>query len=195
MENNEIENSTMENISISKIENKIENIDHSTAQQISQTAVKLILGKENQYIQNLLTNRLEGIPKSYTSTPVSELVSPPNRNDIKNTLNQSIEISQQSVVDLLKNNNISSPLLRQPVAGGPLLQSGWIGGEAQNSIAQWIINVILQEKLNYREVRETSDRWKNCNGILAIVLPIIVPVITGILQHYIYGYTCNCSNS
>lgn len=60
-------------------------------------------------------------------------------------------------------------------------------------LSSWIINTLLQEKLNCREAREESDKWKNLNGILALVLPIIAGVVTGLMEHYIG--TCNCSGN
>lgn len=142
-------------------------ISHETAEQLAKHAIQLIIGSDNEYLQKLLTDKLEGKIKDYSSVPVIELFKNIDRQPIKETLTNAISTLQPVVVDaLVKNptdiNNI------QP-------------------IASWILNTILQEKLNYREVRETSDKWKNINGILAIVLPIVLPIITNLLQYFLFN--------
>ena len=53
------------------------------------------------------------------------------------------------------------------------------------AVSSWVVNTLLQEKLNYREVQERAEKWKNINGILALIFPIISAVVTGVVQHYL----------
>jgi hypothetical protein len=65
--------------------------------------------------------------------------------------------------------------------------------DPKGSVATWILNTVLQEKLKDREARESSDYWKYINGGLAIILPIATGLIDHFLTKYFMATTCSGS--
>lgn len=134
-------------------------------------------------MQRLLVNRIDRIKKEYKSTTFKEVISPPDYSDVKNSLEQYISISQpiaMKVVEEHTQDRVDAKLETIDINDTQALSS-------------WIMNVILQEKLEYRTVQTSTDRWKTFNGFLAGILPIITPLIVGLLQKYLTSHDCSCS--
>lgn len=214
---------------------------NNSAHDVAKVAVQLALGEENDYVQRLLANKLEGRKKKYKATPIIELLSKPDRTNIKRNLTQAVNITQQKAIDVLcePSNDSESPqrkLCLKSTLNIPKVQSNVqqpstsattqnpphvivdVGSFIANSnnandpqkktepdetnvssvntepvidlsnsqaVSSWVINTLLQEKLNYREVQEKAEKWKNINGILALVLPLVSAVVTGLLEYYL----------
>lgn len=215
---------------------------NNTVHDVAKIAVKLALGEENDYIQRLLVNKLEGREKKYKATPVTELLLKPDRTILKRNLTQAVNITQQKAIDVLCEpsdesdssqhklclkqaislQNTSSDVQPQSTptsttAPNPhvIVDIGSFIADSNNTtvpqkktdptdtnapsadtqpvidlsnnqaVSSWVINTLLQEKLNYREVQEKAEKWKNINGILALVLPLVSAVITGLLEYYL----------
>lgn len=139
---------------------------------IAKNAVNIATGGDNDYLQRLLENKIRGKKKKYKSIPIRELLHQKKYNEIEETLKDEIDVSQQNTSELFENQSMHR------ITNVP------------QDISKWIINTILDEKLQYRKVQEKSDRWKIFNGILAIILPILTPLATNLLQYYI---TNKCS--
>lgn len=150
--------------------------------EIARRAVRLVLGEDNPYVCRLLVARLEGRKKNYKATPIREIISTPNYKDIKESLAMAINTTQQIAVDVLKEPNVFDN------DGSPSLDP-----VKSQAISNWIIKSVLHEKIKYREVRVSAQRWKYINGILMLVLPVITPIITGVIQHYFID-PCNCGS-
>jgi hypothetical protein len=150
--------------------------------EIAQRAVKLVLGEDNPYVCRLLIARLEGRKKNYKATSIREIISTPNYKDIKESLAMAINTTQQVAVDVLKEPNIFDE------DGSPSLEPA-----KSQVISNWILKSLLHEKIKYREVRVSAQRWKYINGILMLVLPVITPIIAGVIQHY-YIDPCDCGS-
>jgi len=56
---------------------------------------------------------------------------------------------------------------------------------------------MVLENHEEKDRRVNADWWKNINGAIAIVGPIVLPVITGLAQYYITknSNSCNCDGS
>jgi hypothetical protein len=155
-----------------KINVECDNIFNKDSEIIAKTAIRMALGCDNEYLQRLLENKIRGKKKKYKSIPIKELVYKKNYSSVEKTLQDEIDNVQNNSSGILDSDNkqITIP----------------------QDISKWIINTILNEKLQYRKVLENSDKWKIINGILAITLPIITPIITSLIQYY---FTCNCNSS
>lgn len=230
----------MQKITPSKMESRPTNNlqeQNNTVHDVAKVAVKLALGEENDYVQRLLANKLEGREKKYKTTPVTELLLKPDRTMLKRNLTQAVNITQQKAIDALCEPSNASEGLdssqhklclkktlslqgipsneQQPtvttqtphvivdigsfitIPNVPQKTDQNTTNPATNdtqpvidlsnnqAVSSWVINTLLQEKLNYREVQEKAEKWKNINGILALVLPLVSAVITGLLQHYL----------
>lgn len=156
----------------------IENGEVNEYRNIAKQAVKSVLGSDNDYLERLLAQQLEGSVKKYKSASLMEIIRSPDRSQVKNELAQSIEVARSTAIGALKEQlNMKESGLARTFTPEDYMNT--------QAISNWIMNTVLQEKLNYREVREKSDKWKTINGILATILPIVVPVITGFIQYYI----------
>jgi len=135
---------------------------------IVQRAIQTVLGSDNEYLQRLLTDRLEGKEKTYKRIQLSKLVNS-DRKELKTTLSNAVESSQKVAVDALTQ------------------------GQSDNqAISSWVINTVLHEKLKDHETRESADYWKYINGILALVLPIA----TGVIEYFLTSKSrCDCPGS
>jgi hypothetical protein len=123
-----------------------------------------------------LENKIKGKKKKYKSTPIKELIQRKKYKTIEKTLKEDIDISQQNTSDILdKQKIIQNKIVPQ-------------------DISKWIINTILDEKLQYRKIQERSDKWKIINGILAVILPILTPIITNLMQYYLTNECLQSSN-
>lgn len=149
-----------------------------TPASLARTAVKLVLGTDNTYLQKLLEDRIKGINKKYKSVPIIEIFKPQDYSDVEDALENSILVYQSRAIDTLTIFEKNALIEDSPV-------------EVPQDVSKWVIDNILDEKLKYRKVREKSDKWKIINGILAIVLPIITPIITGLLQKYLTKTNCS----
>jgi hypothetical protein len=226
---------------------------NNSVHDVARVAVQLALGEENEYVQRLLANKLEGRKKKYKATPIIELLSKPDRTNIKRNLTQAVNITQQKAIDTLceQSNDSEYPqrkLCLKSTINIPKVQSDVqqpsTSATAQNpphvivdvgsfiassdnaidpqkktepdetnassinmepnkpntssvntepvidlsnnqAVSSWVINTLLQEKLNYREVQEKAEKWKNINGILALILPLVSAVVTGLLEYYL----------
>jgi hypothetical protein len=194
---------------------------------MAKEAVKIVLGKENEYVERLLINKLFGVSKNYSFTPLSELVPPQHRETLKKELNVDTRITQKKAINALvksksssddsnkdtntdkkdenndttkeeKANEPTKPTTQHVIVdvGGMItnlpdnveIVNGTVDVSDNQAISSWIVNTILEEKLNYREVQEKAERRKTLYGLLATVLPIITPVITGVIQYYLTKY-------
>jgi hypothetical protein len=159
----------------------IENGETSEYYNIARQAVRSALGTDNEYLQRLLSQQLEGVHKKYKSASLKEIIRPADRENIKKELAQSIEVAKSTAVGVLKE-QLNMKETGLSATGTPL--------DASNiqAISNWIMNTV-------REVREQSDKWKTINGVLATVLPIVIPVITGFIQYYITrGGNCSAGS-
>jgi Asp-tRNA(Asn)/Glu-tRNA(Gln) amidotransferase B subunit len=157
---------------------------------VAKKAVEFVLGKDNDYVERLLIDRLCGHNKDYTYTPITELIPPQKRDELKKELSADVEISQKKAITKL---NKTLPPSQHVIVdiGGMLpkqegLDNATIDVSDDQSVSSWIVNTLLQEKLNYREVQESAERKKTFNGTLAVILPIITPIIVSLIQHYFF---------
>lgn len=171
----------------SQITNNLQE-QNNTVYDVAKVAVTLALGEENDYVQRLLVNKLEGREKKYKSTPITELLLKPDRTILKKNLIQAINITQKKVIDVLcKHSEESSISTDSDHVFIPQIDNAQpvIDMSNNQAVSSWIINTLLQEKINYRELQEKAEKWQNINGILALVLPLISAIITGLLEHYL----------
>lgn len=172
-------------------------------------AVKIVLGKENKYVERLLINKLFGVDKDYSFTPLSELVPPKHRETLKKELNTDTRVTQKKAINALikpkssdnnsNNEGETTETAKQSThhvivdIGGMITNlpdnvevvNGTVDVSDNQAVSSWIVNTILEEKLNYREVQEKAERRKTLYGLLATILPIITPVVTGVMQYYL----------
>lgn len=161
----------------------VENGEVEEINDLARLAVRSVIGSDNMYLERLLTAQLEGKNKKYKSTPIMEIIRSNDRDSIKKELSDTLTISKSVATEALREQIRS----RNIGLAKTFTPQDYMNNQA---ISCWVINSILQEKLNYREVREKSDKWKIINGVLAVILPIIVPAMTGILQYYITRSSC-----
>lgn len=169
-------------------------------QELARAAILLSLGEDNQYLQKLLVNKLENIPKTYTSIPISELIANTDRTRLHLLLDSAVNAMQAKAVTALNEpvTQTNEPLKQfcvKPYHPSDLIDTASTQEQTSTtpsidlgkcqSISSWVINTILQEKLNCREVHETSEKWKNINGILVVILPLITAVASGLIAHYL----------
>lgn len=194
-------------------------MSNNTTTEIAEKAVKLVLGKENKYVQRLLINQLEGKEKQYSFTPMNELIPPQNRSELKSELSFDTNVSKQKAVTILesktktkneskqeteqKSDQIPKPDVHSThhviVDIGHLIpqtdgNTETIDLSGSQYVSSWVINTILQEKLNYREVQEKAERRKNINAILATILPIVSPIVVELIRYYCFGNESQCSD-
>jgi hypothetical protein len=170
---------------------------------MAKEAVKLVLGKENEYVERLLVDKLFGVSKEYSFTPLSELVPPQHRDELKKELVEDTKNTQNKAVKVLtkvtqpESDNTLSTTQHVIVDVGSMITNlpdnvesvnGIVDVSDNQAISSWIVNIILQEKLNYREVQEKAERRKTLYGVIASVLPFITPFITGVIQYYLTKY-------
>lgn len=242
-------------IDLSKIDNETSII--ADAKEVAQTAVKIVLGDDNEYVERLLINKIVGVKKQYSSPTLPQLLRQPSRTQLKESLSSAVNVTQQKALETLCEQQIvgtpRSVRLRQDLKtprqlssiiskSQPIMSNSRSGLEivasnsknipissdklctqitqridqnivcpdknilntshqeninsvvdeqidlgVNQSVSSWVVNTLLQEKLNYRELQEHAEKWKNINGILALVLPIVTPVIVGLIQYYCFG--------
>jgi hypothetical protein len=158
---------------------------------IAKHSVKTVLGKENEYVERLLINKLFGHNKEYRFTPLSELIPPIQRTNLEKIIQMDVENAQKKVVEVLDNTYTfdDKTTLNYPEiivdSDRTIDVNKEYNSNVHQSVSSWIVNTILQEKLYYRKIQESAERRKNIYGILTIVLPCLTPIITGIIQYYI----------
>lgn len=152
--------------------------------EIATRAVRLVLGEDNPYVCRLLVERLEGKEKNYRAMTIKKIISSRDYSDLKKSLSIAINTTQPIAVEVLREPNVFDP------NGSPSLDPA-----KSQIISNWILKSVLDEKLKCREVGESAQRWKYINGILMLVLPVITPIIAGVIQHYfIDPCDCNCGS-
>jgi len=185
------------------------NLIHTNAQTLAKKAVKLVLGKENDYVEKLLTNQIEGNNKQYNFTPLTELIPPQDRSELKQELSKAIDDSKQKAVSVIEKlsetkSDATSSNNAQPSTHHVIVDIGGMIPNIDNtletvdlsgsqSVSSWVVNTLLQEKLNYREVQEKAERWKNINAILATILPIVSPIAVELIRYYFFNSDSSCS--
>ena len=138
--------------------------------EIAREAVHLVLGTDNEYLENLLVRKIEG--KRRKSTTLKEVFQKKDRKPLKESLERKTNISRETSMRVLK---------KEPDAE-----------EMENkTVSSWVMNTLLQEKLIDREKQENDNRWKHINGILAVVLPIVSGLVNFLLSYYLK----TCENS
>lgn len=144
------------------------------ATELAKKAVHATLGHGNDYLERMLTRRIEGKKTSPKIIPIHRIPEPSSREHLRAHLAAETEKAQKNSLDLLS------------------AQTGdaTSGSEQNQTLTKWVLNAVLDEKLTDRTVRENSDYWKYINGALAIILP----VITGLAQHYLAHNGCTGSN-
>ena len=189
-------------------------------QSMAQNAVKMVLGKDNNYLSKLLVAKLEGKERTYKRIPLAQMIHRKDRSNIRSELNRNINETQEKAIislqmtpEIKKDKDVRKNIAKHHHKGknkthrsrsadasvrnrdmditDSLQDSTQNKDIAQQAVTSWVINTVLEEKLKDREVRESADYWKYINGALAIVLPII----TGMLNHYLTLYYNNCSSS
>lgn len=157
----------------------------SNSQDLAKQAVQLLLGTDNDYLQRLLTNKLDGREKKYKRIPLTQVVRRDDRSKLRATLQNASSTSQLVAVEVL--NKFIAPDIEM---GQPVQKD--LDLDKNQAITSWVLNTVLQEKLKDREMRESADYWKYINGGLAVLLPII----TGLLDHFLTSYLkkCECNS-
>jgi hypothetical protein len=185
----------------------------NTVHNVAKIAVRLALGEENDYIQRLLVNKLEGREKKYKATPVTELLLKPDRTILKRNLTQAVNITQQKAIDVLcepsgeygesaisqhklclkqsispqntrtdiqqspttaqnphvivdigsfiaNSNNLTIPLKTEPTEiNAPSDDTQPVIDLSNNqTVSSWVINTLLQEKLNYYKRKRKNGK-------------------------------------
>jgi len=79
------------------------NIDSTEIRkEFAQHAVRSVLGKDNPYLQRLLERRLELKETNKKVIPLTKIIKPADRNEIKKTLSTEIVDTQQQAIEILK---------------------------------------------------------------------------------------------
>ena len=158
-------------------------------QELAQYAIRHVLGKENDYLQRLLTARLHGHKKTAKIIPLSKVIKPANRDEVKQMLDGEVHETQKAAVEVLFEKIVTDLEKKEGVVSREEETSPDTtnGIEKEKAISSWVLNTVLQEKLKDREVRENSDYWKYINGALAFLLPLA----TGLIQHYLTNKFCD----
>lgn len=159
--------------------------NRANTQDMAKQAIQLVLGTDNDYLQRLLTNKLEGREKKYKRIPLTKIVHRGDRSQLRETLSNATTVAQKNAVDVLVGNELVD------IEDQTEPQSS--NDTKNQAVTSWVLNTVLQEKLKDREARESSDYWKYINGGLAIILPII----TGLADHFLTSYfgKCNAGSS
>ena len=90
------------NLSPSELESQPETKPSQTHNDaIARSAVRLALGEDNDYLQRLLMDNLEGHNKKHTTKSILELLVKPDRSLLKKNLKQSVTITRQKAIDVL----------------------------------------------------------------------------------------------
>ena len=137
--------------------------NHNLAKQ----AVHLVLGADNDYLENLLVRKMNGEKRK--APTLKEVFQPKDRSDLKEELNRQSHFARESSMRALKDTTPNP-----------------------TPVSSWVMNTLLQEKLIDREKQENDNKWKHINGILAVVLPIASGLINFLLSYYLK--TCENSN-
>jgi len=145
------------------------------ATELAKKAVHAALGEDNDYLERLLTRRLEGKTTTPKIIPIHRIPQTSGRERLKAHLAAKTEKAQKDSLDLLS---------------GQQGESSSSQAHSQ-TMSKWVLNAVLDEKLKDREVRENSDYWKYINGILVIVLP----VITNLVQYYMTHHNCSSGSN
>lgn len=69
---------------------------------IAKCAINLVLGEDNDYLQRLLTDQLNGRERVHIRIPISKLVEGTDRSQLRNKLTRETIIARQNAVDSLK---------------------------------------------------------------------------------------------
>lgn len=152
-----------------------------THQLVVQKAIEFTLGTENDYLQRLLLDKLEGKIRQYRHLPLRQIFWQINRDRIKKNLESE---SLKSQISLLENQNQQ---LSQ-IFTSSQNQSNVNDNDKNRVMTNWVTNTLLLEKLKEREEREKSDYWKYVNGGLLIVSAIILPLVAVLLDHFLMKY-------
>jgi hypothetical protein len=80
------------------------NIDSTEiSRELAQRAVRSVLGKDNSYLQRLLERRLELKETNKKVIPLTKIIKPADRNEIKKTLSTEVVDTQQQAIEILRN--------------------------------------------------------------------------------------------
>lgn len=155
----------------------VEQVELSNSE-IAKKAVQLVYGKDNDYLERMLTRKLEGKKKVNRNIPIRKVVRSSQRQQLKRDLSTECKRAQQQSVDTLTKDSADQALAPLP--------------ENSQPIVQWVMNSLLSEKLKDREHLINSDYWKYINGSLAVILPAAVGLVEYFLVH---RFGCNSNSS
>lgn len=141
-------------------------------------AINTVLGIENEYLERVLEDQLEGREKSYCRLLLSRCRRDREREQLKDRLSKLVTETQQIAVSTL----LEDDLLDLATIGKDKSTSTTTSASTKSKhgdvtpISSWVLHTLMEEKLKERELRESADYWKYINGVVAIILPIITSV-------------------
>jgi hypothetical protein len=146
-------------------------------------AIQKVLGMENEYLERLLNDKLEGKEKGYRRLQLAKYIRDRERAELRQRLAHLVEETQHVAVETLLEEDL---LTMAQIEEGKKGKSG-----DSTAISSWVLHTLLAEKLKERELRDSADYWKYINGVGAVVLPII----TCVIEYYVIKWISQGSDA
>lgn len=146
------------------------------SKEIAKKAVRIALGSENEYLERMLQRRLDGEKSNPNIIPIHRIPEPKSREPLRAFLAAEAKKAQDASEELLKAHTSDAPFLDS--------------SEKNQAVTKWVLNSVLDEKLQDRTIRENSDHWKRINLLLAVGATIVLPAITAVAQYLLTNHSC-----
>lgn len=150
-------------------------------------AIQKVLGMENEYLEQLLNDKLDGKERGYRRLQLAKYIRDRERAELRQRLAHLVEETQHVAVETL----LEEDLLNMASNGTHIEEVKKVKSGDSTAISSWVLHTLLAEKLKERELRDSADYWKYINGACALILPII----TSVIEYYILNWIHQGSDS